>query len=51
MKTLDNKWMVEAVTEGVNQEKETTIMGLDVNHAFAQDSEAFTSEELEARQF
>ena len=49
MKTLDNKWMVDAVVEGVNQEKEMTIMGLDVNHAFAQDNEAFTSEELEAR--
>ena len=28
-----------------------TVLGLDVNEAFAQDNAAFTSEELEARQF
>ena len=41
--------MMDTVFEGVNQEREMTIMGLDVNYAFAQDNEAFTSEELEAR--
>ena len=51
MKTLDNKWMVDAVIEGITQEKEMTIMGLDVNHTFAQEGEAFTSEELEARTY
>ena len=43
--------MVDVVVEGVNQEEETTIMGIDVNHVFGQDNEAFTSEELEARKY
>ena len=42
----DNTWMVDAVIEGVRQEKEMTILGLDVNDAFAQDN-TFTHEENE----
>jgi len=49
MKTLDNNWMVDAVAKGVNQEKEMTIMGLDVDHVFGQDNEAFMAEEQEVR--
>ena len=51
MKTLDNKWMIDVVVEGVNQEKEMKILGLDANDAFAQDSEAFISEESDVRKY
>ena len=51
VKTLDNKWMVDVVVEGINQEKEMTIMGLDVNHVFGQDSESFGSEDTETREY
>ena len=51
MKTLDNKWMVDVVVEGVNQEKEMTIVGLDVNHVSGQDNEAFTAEEQEMKTY
>ena len=50
-KTLDNKWMVDVVVGGVNQEKETTIMGIDVNHVFGHDNAAFVSEESEVRKY
>jgi len=50
IKSSDNKWMVDAVIEGVRQEKEMTIFGLDVNDAFAQDS-TFTHEENEAKKY
>ena len=42
--------MVDAVIEGVRQEKDITIFGLDVNDAFAQDN-TFTHEEHEARKY
>jgi hypothetical protein len=51
MKTLDNKWMVDSVVEGITLEKEMTIMGLDVNHAFAQDNETFKAEQQEVRKY
>ena len=43
MKTVDNKWMVDAVEKGIKQESEMTIMGID--------NEAFGAEELETRQY
>ena len=51
IKNVDNKWMRDAVAEGVRQEKEMTILGLDVNDAFAQEDITFTQEESEARTY
>ena len=50
MKTVDHTWMRDAVSEGIRQEKEMTILGLDVNDAFAQDN-TFAGEESEARKY
>ena len=48
---FDNKWMKNPVAEGVRQEREMTILGIDVNDAFAQDGNEFTQEESEARKY
>ena len=50
-KNFDNKWMRDAVAEGLRQEKEMTILRFDVNDAFAQEGNTFTREESEARKY
>ena len=51
MKKFDNEWMRHALAEGLRQEKEIKILGLDVNDAFAQDDNGFNGEGLEARKY
>ena len=43
--------MKDAVAEGFRQERDMTILGLDVNDASAQDDNVFSGEELEARKY
>ena len=36
IRTPDNKWLVDTVTKGINQEKDMTILGLDDSDSFDQ---------------